>query len=46
MGQLKKGFFMSKMYRIVQDDKDDVLTLMSFIVGMGCVAIIFGLFAL
>ena len=37
---------MSKMYRIVQNDKDDVLTLVSFIVGIGCVALIFGLLAL
>ena len=38
-------FFMSKMYRIVQDDKDDVLVLVSSIVGVMCIAAIFALVA-
>ena len=43
MGQLR--FFMSKMYRIVQNDKGDVLVLVSSIIGIMCIAAIFALVA-
>ena len=37
---------MSKMYRIVQNDKDDLLVLASMIIGIMCIAAIFALVAL